>query len=441
MHTKKEQRRTQRQHILIILCAVCLWLLVVSGGCTVVRPDPVHHSPLAPYDPQPENNATDVDINIVVRWNGSYPGSHNTYDVYFGTTSAPPLIIHNQSNISYDPGTLNYNTQYYWQVVAWDTDHVSNASAIWRFTTTQNPSGGGGGGDNAKPVADASAGEPYTGFVNQEITFDGSKSLDPDGQIVGYRWDFTKDGTYETPWLTSPTATHVYTETGTYDVVLQVKDDAGATDTDQTHATILQPNMPPTIPVLEGPTTGHVNITYNFSTVSTDADNDEIQYHFDWGDGDTSTSAFVENGTSVQLSHSWSHYGEYHIAVTAFDGTTESAAVMSLAVDVLPITGPLQGYLVDADSQLPYEFFDNTLTGQHTSLGQEGSTYLIDSNGDGTWDYTYSAESEVTTYFTYVYQKYYTIYQNTPKTPGFELLSLLAMLALVCLLLQRRRVP
>jgi hypothetical protein len=42
--------------------------------------------------------------------------------------------------------------------------------------------------ENIKPVADLSAGEPYQGYVNVEITFDGSKSYDPDGNITKWFW-------------------------------------------------------------------------------------------------------------------------------------------------------------------------------------------------------------------------------------------------------------
>jgi len=33
-------------------------------------------------------------------------------------------------------------------------------------------------------------GGPYTGLVNVAITFDGTGSVDPGGEIVSYEWDF-----------------------------------------------------------------------------------------------------------------------------------------------------------------------------------------------------------------------------------------------------------
>lgn len=40
----------------------------------------------------------------------------NSYDVYFGTTTNPPLIG-NQTTLTYAPGILNTNTQYFWKVI------------------------------------------------------------------------------------------------------------------------------------------------------------------------------------------------------------------------------------------------------------------------------------------------------------------------------------
>ena len=148
----------------------------------------VNNPPNPPSNPSPTNGATKVAINKKLSWTGGDPdGDPVTYDVYFGTTSQPPKVMSNQSALTYNPGALAYDTTYYWNIVAWD-NHSSNASGTtfdpWNFTTKSYSSGGGGGGgggtsepDNIKPIADVSAGEPYQGFVNSQILFDGSKSV------------------------------------------------------------------------------------------------------------------------------------------------------------------------------------------------------------------------------------------------------------------------
>ena len=82
------------------------------------------------------------------------------------------------------------------------------------------------GSPNQRPVASfiVSPAEPR---IRQEVKFDASDSHDPDGRIVEYRWDFDGDGTVDLT-TTEPEAGHVYEESGTYNPVLTVVDDAGA---------------------------------------------------------------------------------------------------------------------------------------------------------------------------------------------------------------------
>ncbi|MFH1100738.1 MAG: tandem-95 repeat protein, partial [Methanobacteriota archaeon] len=407
----------------------------------------INDPPNTPSYPTPVDGETNVDITVILRWRGTEPGSlfeydpegdPVTFDVYFGTNSSPPLMVLNQSNTSYDPN-IGYNTVYYWRIIAWDNHNASNTSDLWRFTTKNKPPEGGGGND--RPVADASAGEPYTGFIDENITFDGSGSYDSDGQIIGYRWDFNNDGIYDTGWLTSPISKHAYSREGRYTIILQVKDNNEATDTDSTTATIVQANIPPTAPIIEGPHSGHQNVSYEFTALSYDADNDTIQYIFDWGDGETTRTTFLQNGTSTLQTHTWTQYGEYIVTVKAFDNRSESGTTeLTVLIDVLPIDDEITGYLVDQDSESTYDLFDNTVTGKKMAVKKEANnTYLIDNNGDGKWDYAYTLGKGLSTYSTYVYQKYYRLYQTEISTPGFEMLLFLAMMLVVFGILRYRK--
>lgn len=74
---------------------------------------------------------------------------------------------------------------------------------------------------NSAPVADA--GGPYTPSRRGRVVFDGGASTDSDGTIVSYRWDFG-DGTS----ANRSRIGHRFAQPGTYEVVLTVTDDAGA---------------------------------------------------------------------------------------------------------------------------------------------------------------------------------------------------------------------
>jgi hypothetical protein len=93
-------------------------------------------NPNIPSDPYPLDNSTNIPLNAICVWNGSDPENDTlTYDVYFGTTTSPPMVSSNQSDIYYDPGLLDYNVTYYWQIRAWDCYGEYAVGSLWSFTS------------------------------------------------------------------------------------------------------------------------------------------------------------------------------------------------------------------------------------------------------------------------------------------------------------------
>ena len=95
---------------------------------------------------------------------------------------------------------------------------------------------------NAPPVADA--GGPYTGNEGDTILLDASASHDPDGDALQYRWSFTDNGTWDTAWSASPTASVTYTDEFSGQVRVEVTD--GHTMTNATASVVIE-NVPPTV--------------------------------------------------------------------------------------------------------------------------------------------------------------------------------------------------
>jgi hypothetical protein len=94
-----------------------------------------------PMYPSPADGADEVSITPSLSWSGGnlFFDHMLTYDIYFGTSSPPPLVSSNQTETTYDPGTLSYFTTYYWQVVSKDSSGTEIAGPIWTFTTVSNP--------------------------------------------------------------------------------------------------------------------------------------------------------------------------------------------------------------------------------------------------------------------------------------------------------------
>ena len=180
--------------------------------------------PNTPSNPNPANGATGVDLNKDLSWacSDSDP-THDTitYDVYFGTVSPPPLVSPNQSEKTYNPGTMEYETTYYWKIVATDNHGASTEGPIWYFTTLDEP--------NSAPYAPDISGPPKgKPGVTYEYNF---TSTDPDQDEIYYYVDWGDDTS--TDW-TGPynsgqqvPLTHIWSAKGTYIIKAKAKDNHG----------------------------------------------------------------------------------------------------------------------------------------------------------------------------------------------------------------------
>ncbi|MCF8231506.1 MAG: Ig-like domain-containing protein [Bacteroidales bacterium] len=184
--------------------------------------------PNDPTNETPEDGATGVSVNTNLSWTCSDPdGDELNYDIYFGTSSNPSLAEEYYNSTSWDPGTLEANTTYYWQIKAFEVDNVDNYSEsdVWEFTTAD------GGGSNTPPSASFTV-SPSSGSTSTSFSFDASGSSDnedPTSQLE-VRWDFDGNGSWDTNWDTDKTENNQYSSEGTYTVKLEVRDTEGLTD-------------------------------------------------------------------------------------------------------------------------------------------------------------------------------------------------------------------
>jgi hypothetical protein len=175
------------------------------------------------------------------------------------------------------------------------------------------------------PIANANG--PYNALSNEELTFNGSSSYDPDGFIIAYHWTFG-DGYI----ATGKTVTHSYTHGGVYPVTLTVIDNFGVSNTNTTTASIIVPNRPPANPLISGPANLTVNTDYTYLIGSTDEDHDDLTYLIDWGDGTTTHAGSYPSGLYFFLVHRWMSPGNYTIIVTASDGQAIASAQKQISI-------------------------------------------------------------------------------------------------------------
>jgi hypothetical protein len=180
--------------------------------------------PNPPSNPSPDDGATDVDVDAALSWECSDPdGDDLVYDVYFEANDPTPdeLVSYHQSQTYYNPpGQIEYNTNYYWQIVAEDEYGATTNGPIWSFTTRIN-------NPPSAPIING----PTSGKTGQTYSYT-FVAVDPDEDDVYYEIDWG-DGIVD-PW-DGPhgsnvviTRNHVWDERGDYTIRARAKDEYDA---------------------------------------------------------------------------------------------------------------------------------------------------------------------------------------------------------------------
>lgn len=107
-----------------------LSILYVLIGCA-----PDNNPPEAPSVIYPPDGDSTIYIDISLYWTSSDVDNNPLiYDVYFGTTNPPPRIQSGIQVAEFDPGVLQYDTEYFWKIDVMDKSEKTEG-AIWHFET------------------------------------------------------------------------------------------------------------------------------------------------------------------------------------------------------------------------------------------------------------------------------------------------------------------
>ena len=278
-----------------------------SAGCSNSAGTP----PNVPLDPEP---AAPVNNPPLADAGGPYSGEAGTTLIQFdGSGSSDP--DGDAISFAWDFGdgntasgmmpthTYSAADNYTVELVV-DDGNGGSASSVTSAAISAPPA-------NIAPVADP--GGPYSGEPGQMITFDGSGSADPNGDVLAYSWDF---GDGSTGSGVSPT--HAYTTAANYTVTLTVSDGQLETSVTTTAEIAVAPANRAPVADPGGPYSGETGVEIRFDgSASSDPDGDSLTYAWDFGDGST--------GAGASLTHTYAAAGAYEVSLVVNDGALDSA--------------------------------------------------------------------------------------------------------------------
>ncbi|MDO6809974.1 PKD domain-containing protein [Zobellia galactanivorans] len=244
---------------------------------------------------------------------------------------------------------------------------------------------------NEAPVAVVRA-TPKEGTLPLKVSFNGGDSSD-DKAVVSYLWDFKNGET-----ASSKNPEHTFTEAGTYDVVLKVKDEEGLSSSGKLTIKVLAAkNEAPTAKISANTKSGEAPLEVRFAGSGSSDDQGIKTYVWNFKDGKTASTAnpvhtFAKAGTFV-----------VELAVSDEEGLTDKETV-TITVEEPKNDPPVSKPSASSQSgEAPVEIHftgsnstdDNEITGYKWDFG-DGSI-STEANPKHTFDTpgTYSVKLEV----------------------------------------------
>ncbi|UCE38313.1 MAG: PKD domain-containing protein [Thermoplasmata archaeon] len=225
------------------------------------------------------------------------------------------------SEISYFDFNLTEVGEYLVRASLYDNASVFVEKKEIDISITQEP-------QNQLPIAIVNSdGEIFD--IGESVRFYGHLSYDPDGFIASYVWEFG-DGNSGSGMNVS----YTYNIPGNYTIILTVKDNFDAINTDIVTVIVSEPENEPPIPHAK-PDIQRINVgeeAWFYGHLSYDPDGFIISYHWDLGDGNFKSG--------VNISHVYDFPGNYSVTLTVTDNE-DATFVDIITVEVVESGGGL----------------------------------------------------------------------------------------------------
>ncbi len=273
----------------------------------------------------PENNSDNLNLSPTLSINVSDRDDETLNVTFYDNQSN---VIDTCTNINHIAtitwNNLSYSTTYSWYTMISD-DITQTRSPTFTFTTMNAPSEPNTSPDpssnpdsspsNPNTPPTAAHNGPYTANISEPILFNATESIDEDGRIQSYHWDF-EDNTI----ATNKTVEKSYTTPGNYTVTLTVTDNDGSSDTITTTAFIhgiTITNLQATPPVQKQ------NQTVNIScTISHSHPLEQVNISITYPNQTTTTLQMNKNNSTQStyyLNQTYNQTGSYNYTITIKD--------------------------------------------------------------------------------------------------------------------------
>ena len=199
-----------------------------------------------------------------------------------------------------------------------DQDGLTHTDSITSFSVTNLP-----------PLARIE--EPGDGddfFEGDVVTFNGSKSRDPEGEDLEFEWDFGDDSAKGNEEIEE----HTYDSVGDYEVTLMVTDDLDQSDNETIEITIKPKGPVARMTSNVTATRTEMNISFDASDSTTSGGSPIVNYTWDFDDGSDPVTTDAENTT---IEHNWTDSGYYNVTLTVIDANNMTNETV-LMVTIMP---------------------------------------------------------------------------------------------------------
>ncbi|MBS3735907.1 MAG: PKD domain-containing protein [Candidatus Bipolaricaulota bacterium] len=295
-------KRSVKYLVLAILFSV---LMLSLNGCNS------NEEPTASFSANPTTGGAPLQVTFDASNSEDQDGIIDSFDWEFGdgTSTGGRVVEHSFSS----PG------EYTVELTVTDNDGATDSTTQ---TVTVEESG---------PSAALEA-EPREGEAPLTVSFDLSKSEDPDGVIEEYSLKFG-DGQSTSGTDILDVVEHEYASAGEYSPTLELTDDDGLSSSTSITITVNEPppeNELPSASITLDSDTGTAPVTLEFSAEdSSDPDGNIESYVWEFGDGTTSRGS--------EVSHRYDQAGSYTVKLTVTDNR-DGKATAERTVEINPAT-------------------------------------------------------------------------------------------------------